>query len=709
MKCRMLTSALVLLGATAAAKSAAAATNKMVTSAAAGHISDSAGEEWIEDTKWGEMGAYFDTGYDLSSNYDGSSKHEKVSGELGAILFNQDVPLAGTSVKVHAGKSNTLLGDYKMSLFGLDVIDFEDVDLSAATSQSVEVEIVDVDLGPVGVSANGNFALNAIAVDVTAGAEQEIVFMGIPMVFTAGVAGVVGLEVSAEASYASGSGVSSIDFTGEPFGELNLVGSAGIGTKAASVGVYGQVTLLHVGVPVTNSLTLTPVDSTTGIMNYSTSGYLSVSSLSGEIGVYLKIWPVTYKYSVFDWDGIEWYNQLLFSDSIPVAAGVRAKISGKQATAKYTYADQNPENGSNIKWYRATNASGSGATLVQNGNDKSYDLTDADSGRYLRTCVTPSNGVNDGDQQCGSWTAVGSLLSYYWDASFGGDELSVAYSKSRSGTCFTLGDLESGWNDDASSYKFDTVPGCATTLYMYQHKDCEGAVQTRSFPAGTSGEDIASIASTLGSGWNNAIGSFSVVYCDSVSATDVTFGYDRFKAQGAYTIDSTSLFDTDYSTFNWYLATSSSGAGKTQIGTSSLFDMDESQAGKFLQFCVTPNNGTNTGSKVCSAWTHVPAVVFYWNTDFGGDDLIYPYTQASSGSCHDMGDVKSGWSDDVGSLKVFAPLSTSARLYVYKGTSCSGAEASTYVAAGGSASVAHVGNTYGSGWNNNISSFKVVY
>lgn len=711
MKRRIFTSTLVLLGALTAAEAASASTNINVTSAAAGRVASSVTKEWTEDSKLGDMGVYFDAGYDISANHNGSAKYEEISGGVGAVLFNQDIPIASSSVRVHAGQSSALKGDYRLTLFGLNLIHLQNVNLDSPARAGLSIQLAKMKVGGVEVSANGNWGIDGadFSVDVSATKDADLTFAGVPIVLSFGAAGEVGIDLSAGATYSSNTGVGTIDLSGEPYAEIDGVASAGVGTGAASAGVYGEVTLLHVGVPIINSLTLTPVDASSGIMSYSTTGHLNVSSLAGNLGVYVSVWPFTYKHSLFKWDGVEWLDQLVFSDSIPVAAGVQTKISGKKATASYTYADRNPESGSTIKWYRAQDSNGTGSTLVQSGANKSYELTEADSGKFFRTCVKPSNGVNTGAQVCSPWSSAGPLMTYYWDANYGGDELSVAYSRSRSGTCFTLGDLESGWDDDASSYKFDAPPGCATTLYMYKFKDCGGSVMTRTFPVGTPGEDIASIASTLGSGWNNEIGSFSVVFCDTVSASDVKVGYSGYKTQGGYTLNSASIFQNDKSTFHWYRASSATGSGKTQISTSSTFTMDPSQAGNFLQFCVTPNNGTSTGAKTCSSWTHVPAVVFYWHANFGGDTLTFPYTQSSSGKCYNMSDVKSGWADDAGSLRLYAPLTKSARLHVYKNKNCSGAEASTLVAAGGSASVAHVGDTYGSGWNNEISSFKVVY
>lgn len=709
MQRRILTSALALLAATTAAKAAEASTNVTVTSTTPGHITDTSGDDWTEDTKWGDIGAYYSTGYDIYSNYDGSSKYEQVTGSLGGVLFNDDITVADVSLKVHAGKTSTLKGDYDLSVFGVQLIDIDNLNLSNTGKAGVSITLAEFESSGVTYSANGNWGSDGVdlSVDVTATVDADMTFVGIPLVFSAGASGAVGINAGASASYNSTSKVSSINFTGEPYAELDLVASAGVGTGVASVGVSGSLTLLHVGLPITNTLSLTPTDATTGAMQYSTAGYLTLSSLGGEIDLYLHVWPFTYSYTIFDWDGIDWANVLLFTDSVPIAASPKVSVYGPNATLSYVYADPNPESGSTIKWYRANNSSGSGSGLIQNNGSKTYALADADTMRFLRACVTPSNGVNSGSQVCSDWQSVGPLLTYYKDSSYGGDSLTVAYTKSRSGYCFEhISDLGSNWNDKASSYQIQGVPGCTTILHMWKDASCSGSEATRTL---TLGESVSSMSSTLGSSWNDELTSFSIVYCDQVDATDVSVVFDGYKAEGSYTLKSKSLFDTDESAFEWYTATDANGTGSTLFSTSSSFSLSPTYAGQFLKFCVTPDNGTTTGNKACSDWTHVPAVVFYWDSNYGGSSLTFPYTQSASGACFNIGDVKSGWNDDVSSLKLIAPKTHSARVYVYKDANCSGSEANTYAASGSTTSVSSLGGTYGSGWNDELSSFKVVY
>jgi len=718
MQRRILTSTFALLALTTAAGAAQASSNVTITGSGSHNIADTASDRWTKNTDWGTIGAYYSAGYDLYSNYSGSSQYEKISGTVGGVLFGKDLPFANVAIKAHAGKTQTLKGDYDLSIFGVTLINIDNLNLDSTGKAGASILLAEMPYGVATVSANGNWGTDGVdlSVDVTATVDADMTLAGVPLVFSAGASGAVGINVAAKAAaYDSSNGASSINFSAEPYAQIDLVGSAGVGVSWANVGAYGSLTLLYVGVPVENQLTLTPLDSTSGYMEYSTSGKLNLSSLGGEIGLYVYIWPVTYSYALFDWDGIDWADELLFTDSIPLAAAPTTTVSGANATFSYVYADANPESGSTIKWYRADNASGLHAgpisTTTSSSGSSTYSLTDMDSMRYLRACVTPSNGVNSGSQVCSSWTSVGPLLTYFWDTNYGGSSMAVAYKAERNGYCFTMQDIKSGWNDEASSYKLQAVPGCTTVLQMYNNWDCNDSqgVATRTLASGVPGEGVSSMSSTLGSGWNDVLTSFKVVYCDEVSASNVSINFDGTKAEGSYLLNSASLFQSDESTFRWYYATNSNGSGSTQFSTSSSITMSPAQAGNYLKFCLTPNNGTTAGDNVCTGWTRAPAVTFYWDTNYGGSSLVYPYKQVSSGTCVNISNVKSGWNDEVSSLKLNARNNNPATIYLYKDANCSGGVASTIASAGSTASVSSFTNTYGSGWNDVLSSFKVVY
>lgn len=709
---RILTSALTLLCATTAAATARASTNVSISGSGSGLVSDTAGDEWTMDTKWGDIGAYYSTGYDIYSNYNGSTKYEKVSGEVGAVIFDDNVAFADVSLKASAGKSSTLKGDCDLYVFGAHLVNIDNLTLNGGGTSSVSVTLAEFTSGAVSYSANGNWSLGggelSVGVDVTASVDADMSFVGVPLVFSAGASGEVGIAASGTASYNSSTGVSSIDFSGEPYAELNLVGSAGIGTGVASVGVSGTLTLLHVGVPVTNTLSLTPSNSTSGVMQYSTSGYLTLSSLGGDIGLYLYVWPVTYTYTLFDWDGITWANKLLFTDSVPVASSPKVTISGTNATFSYIYADANPESGSMIRWYRANDANGSGS-MQWPIPGKTFALSAIDNEKYLRACVTPKNGVNWGTEVCSEWSAVGPVFLAYKDSSYGGSSVSVAYQRNDRDHCFNVSDLGSGWNDEISSLKLNNPSGCNTVMYLWKDANCSGTAQARFAGPTQSQNTISSLSSTFGSSWNDELSSFKISSCEEVSASDVSISFSGQMLNGVYDLQTNALIDVDASTGRWSTATSSSGANATDFIGGTVTGMLPFVAGTYLRFCVRPQAFISSGTEVCSAWTDAPGVVFYKNSEYGGTSMTLGYKQWPSGTCVNMTDLGSTWNDQVGSLTVHAPASSSATLYLYKDAGCTGTAATRTAAANGSAGASNADGGFGTGWNDAISSFKVVY
>lgn len=716
MSTRLTSSVLAFLAAVTSAGAAQATSAVTVNNTAPKTISNSADGDWTESTKWGDFGANYSAGYVISANYNGSDKYEKVYGNVGGMMFGSNLDILDVSLKAKAGQSTTLKGDYFLSVFGVTLLNVSDLNItpsSALSRSGLDFDLVDWDLGPVSVGASVGYGLDGRSIEgcISANVDADISYVGVPLTFSAGGSGCLGLTVSATASYDSSSGKSSIDFTGKPYASLTAEGSAGVGTSDVSGGGYGELELLNVSVPITNSLIVTPTSSTSATMQYATSGYLTLSSLSGEFGLYVKFLFVKYTYTLFEWDGLTWANELLFTDSVPLAASPSLSISGKTIKASYSYTDANPEDGSVIKWYSATDSSGSNALWVGNGSNtsKTRDLQIADDNRYYRFCVTPSNGVNSGTEVCSSWKPVGRTVTYYWDGSYGGSSMTVAYERSKSGTCVNMSSLSSSWNDDASSYKIKANSSCTTTLHLYKDADCSGSEAIRTIAAGNY-EYVSSIGGLLGDSWNDSVSSFSVVYCDSVSATDVSVGWYNATAQGNYTLNSASLFADEDSTYVWYRANDSSGSGSTQVSTSQDYTLGENDNGKYLKFCVTPNNGTTTGSQVCSSWTRVDGVTFWWDGSYGGSDFTFPYKQGSSGKCYNMSSVKSSsWNDDASSMKLVAPTGGSATITLYKDADCSGGSTSVSAAANNYLAISSLGGYFGSSWNDSVSSFKVTY
>jgi hypothetical protein len=80
---------------------------------------------------------------------------------------------------------------------------------------------------------------------------------------------------------------------------------------------------------------------------------------------------------------------------------------GQTLTGSYTYNDANndAENGSTFKWYRADNASGTNSVAISGANSSSYILQAADVGKYIRFGVVPvaATGTSSGTEAFSSW------------------------------------------------------------------------------------------------------------------------------------------------------------------------------------------------------------------------------------------------------------------------------------------------------------------
>src|SRR5262249_10239299 len=158
--------------------------------------------------------------------------------------------------------------------------------------------------------------------------------------------------------------------------------------------------------------------------------------------------------------GYSWKDGVMFSDSVPVASGVSVTFDGNKAKAVYTYTDSSnlAESGSTYAWERGTTGSETTGTDLAT-NATSYSLSADENAKYLRFCITPKNGRNNGDKKCSDWTSVGHLVGLYKDASYSGTSAHFAYEQSASGTCYAMSSYLSSLDNNASSYKFNAPSG----------------------------------------------------------------------------------------------------------------------------------------------------------------------------------------------------------------------------------------------------------
>lgn len=73
-----------------------------------------------------------------------------------------------------------------------------------------------------------------------------------------------------------------------------------------------------------------------------------------------------------------------------------------------------PESGTKFRWHRASNSQGTGDTIVQNYSTSGrYTLTPQDENKYLRVCISPSDGAMAGPTSCSEWVPMGMMITLY--------------------------------------------------------------------------------------------------------------------------------------------------------------------------------------------------------------------------------------------------------------------------------------------------------
>jgi hypothetical protein len=417
------------------------------------------------------------------------------------------------------------------------------------------------------------------------------------------------------------------------------------------------------------------------------------------------------------------------------ASSVDFVISGNTAKGSYQFStentESNTESGSTYAWYRASSASGS-STVLTSTTSSTYTLTNLEDNRYLKFCVTPSNGYTTGGKTCSGWKAVGRLVKLYKDASYSGGNVSIAYEKSLSNTCFVMAAYTYTTTDpfgnamvfpfmqETSSFTFAAGSG-STTLSMYKTFDCSGTSLTNT--SASSSDKIG--VSPMPSGWDNKVLSFKVTYTPTVTITTPSVVVSGASASASYSFSDTAGKTESDSQYTWYRASTSSGSASAISGaTSSSYALTGADDGKYLKVCVTPSNGVSTGSTKCSSLTSVGNLLNLYSDDsYGGNNVSIAYdpgvctcstnsggqTECSIGwgTCYNLGDL--AFDNVLSSYKASGSFSN-LRFYTHSdcveldaaGTKYTGV--STDSDSGSSAS--SISSKFGSNYDNTISSFR---
>jgi len=105
---------------------------------------------------------------------------------------------------------------------------------------------------------------------------------------------------------------------------------------------------------------------------------------------------------------------------------------GKILTANYTYVDaeNNPEGATTFQWYSATSAAGEGETIIAGATAKTFMITDAENGKFLRVSVIP---------KATTGTETGLEAKSAYSGAVGAEKVTFTYN----GTAVTYGTITS--------------------------------------------------------------------------------------------------------------------------------------------------------------------------------------------------------------------------------------------------------------------------
>jgi hypothetical protein len=96
-------------------------------------------------------------------------------------------------------------------------------------------------------------------------------------------------------------------------------------------------------------------------------------------------------------------------NAAPVASGVNVTGTpgaGAVMTGTYLFTDGqgDADSGSTYRWLIADDDQAANAIAISGATAMTYTMLPGDVGKYLRFCVTPSDGTNIGDEACSPWT-----------------------------------------------------------------------------------------------------------------------------------------------------------------------------------------------------------------------------------------------------------------------------------------------------------------
>ncbi len=364
----------------------------------------------------------------------------------------------------------------------------------------------------------------------------------------------------------------------------------------------------------TGNITLTPVTGTATVIDV-TSNEVAVSGTNVTVNpasdlLEGQFYTVTFDATAFvDTDGnnsagltsqTTWNFTTKEAQVAPVASAVsinRSTVVNAPLEGSYSYSDGNddPESGSTYKWYRADDASGTNKTAISGATSEDYVAQAADNNKFVSFEVTP----NDGNQ---AGTAVES--NFFGPVlvndgitnippAFTSDPVVTILDNVTYSYTITTEDLNAG---HVVSLTKTTGPAWLTLTAGVLSGD----------PAGQVGDHPIVLTADDGNGGTVTQEFTITVEASNTPPSATSVSVDIFlnlnigmPLSVSYNfIDAEN--DDDNSRYLWYRSDDNSGTNKVAItgATGKTYNLTSADAGKYISFVVTPNDGKVDGALV---------------------------------------------------------------------------------------------------------------
>lgn len=280
----------------------------------------------------------------------------------------------------------------------------------------------------------------------------------------------------------------------------------------------------------------------------------------------------------------------------PEATGVsvnRSLVVSGDLDGSYTYSDDNgdAESGTTFQWYRADDINGTGRTAIAGATAETYTTVNDDDGKFLSFEVTPSDGTLTG-------TAV--------ESAFFGPIL-VNDGVTNIPPAFTSKALTRIFDNEEYAYiiTFEDLNNDIPTLTKTTGPDWL-SVSNFELTGNPSSEHVGTHDIVLTLDDQNG-GTETQEFTITVLASNTAPSVSGIEITGTTTIDQqlTGSYnfidnedDADNSSLKWYRADDVVGTNKIEItgANSATYTLTTADAGKFISFEVTPNDGALDGT-----------------------------------------------------------------------------------------------------------------